>query len=72
MAEPVTALALATWARQFSTLINAGVSLMRSLAALQETAEEPLASITRDLSARVEAGALCRRPWPPTPTSSTA
>jgi type II secretory pathway component PulF len=57
MAEPVTPLALATWARQFSTLINAGVSLMRSLAALQETAEEPLASITRDLSARVEAGA---------------
>jgi len=52
----VAPFALAAWARQFSTLINAGVSLARCLEGLAQSAEEPLATITRELLARVSAG----------------
>jgi len=55
--QPVTPLALALWARQFATLVGAGVSLMRSLDLLRTTSSAPLAEITADLMGRVEQGA---------------
>jgi type II secretory pathway component PulF len=56
MADDVRLLDLALWARQFSTLINAGVSLVRSMAALERAAGEPLTRITREMREAIEGG----------------
>lgn len=48
---------LSVFCRQFSTMIDAGVSLVRCLAVLQEQATSPrLKRITQDIQAEVEAG----------------
>lgn len=48
---------LSVFCRQFSTMIDAGVSLVRCLSVLQEQATSPkLKAITADLQAEVEAG----------------
>ena len=55
--QQVTPLALALWARQFATLVGAGVSLMRGLDILRATSPPPLDGVTADLMDRIEAGA---------------
>jgi len=48
---------LAQWCRQFATMINAGVSLIRCLTVLQEqTTNTNLRTITRDIRDEVEGG----------------
>jgi type II secretory pathway component PulF len=56
MATDVSPFALAAWARQFSTLLNAGVSLIRCLDVLGQASEEPLAAVTGQMAERVSAG----------------
>ena len=56
MAGTVTPTSLALWARQFSTLINAGVSLVRCLLLLETIDDKRVSEATRDLRARVEGG----------------
>ena len=53
MAEIVSPFALAAWARQFSTLLNAGVSLIRCLDVLRQVTDESLAAVTADMAERV-------------------
>jgi len=56
MTQSVTPLALALWARRFSTLINCGVSLVRCLELLKHDSEEPLGSVSRQVQEQVMAG----------------
>jgi len=56
MTQSVTPLALAVWARRFSTFINCGVSLVRCLEVLKHGSDEPLASITHQVQEQVMAG----------------
>ncbi len=53
---------LAQWCRQFATMINAGVSLIRCLTVLQEQTTNPnLRVITRDVGMRSRAATVLRR-----------
>jgi type II secretory pathway component PulF len=52
-AEGVTALDLMVYTRSFSTLVSAGVSLVRCLDILQEISDQPLVSATAELFRQV-------------------
>ena len=57
MGERVPLKVLAIFSRQFSTLINAGLTLLRALSILEEQTEHPaLAKVVTDVRLQVERG----------------
>src|SRR5215217_5648459 len=64
---------LAVFSRQFATMINSGLSLLRSLTILgEQTSNRRLGEVIIQVRAEVEKAPRCRPPWPATPRSSTA
>ena len=62
---------LAVMSRQFATMINSGLSLLRALTILAEQTEnKTLAKVLAEVAATSRPGSRCPPRWPSTPRSS--